>query len=99
MSQENKIYVGNLDYSVKDEDLKSFLEEKGIAVKDVKIIQDKYLGRSKGFGFVEVESEDILQKAIEALDGKELKGRAMKANKARPPREKDDSSRDRYPRH
>lgn len=87
MSDENKIYVGNLEYGVDDEVLKSFLEGKGLQSKDVKVIKDKYTGRSKGFGFVEFETADELQKAIEALDGQDLNGRALKVNKARPPRQ------------
>ena len=86
MNDENKIYVGNLEYGVDESVLRSFLEGKGIQAKDVKVITDKYTGRSKGFGFVEVETEDELQKAIEALDGQDLNGRALKANKARPPK-------------
>ncbi len=87
MSDENKIYVGNLEYGVDEATLRSFLESKDIKATDVKVIMDKYTGRSKGFGFVEVESAEVLQKAIEALDGQELNGRALKANKARPPRQ------------
>ncbi len=82
----NKIYVGNLEYGVTEDDLRSYLEEKGITAKDIKVIKDKYTGRSKGFGFVEVESDEELQNAIQALDGQALKGRSMKANKARPPK-------------
>ena len=66
---------------------------KGIQTKDVKVIKDKYTGRSKGFGFVEVETADELQKAIEALDGQDLNGRALKANKARPPKQGFDQGR------
>ncbi len=88
MSQENKIYVGNLEYSVTDEELKGFFEEKGIQTIEVKIVQDKYTGKSKGFGFVSVDSEDTLNKAIEATNGQDFKGRPLRVNKARPPRER-----------
>ena len=84
--QENKIYVGNLDYDVTEDDIRDLLESKEVKVTDIKVIKDKYTGRSKGFGFVEVESDEILQKAIEALDGQSIKGRPVKANKARPPK-------------
>ncbi len=82
----NKVYVGNLEYSVTEDDIRGHLEAKGITAKDIKVIQDQYTGRSKGFGFVEVDTDEDLQKAIEALDGQDLKGRAIKANKARPPK-------------
>ncbi|MDD3296951.1 MAG: RNA-binding protein [Candidatus Omnitrophica bacterium] len=90
MSEEKKIYVGNLEYSTTEDDIRSHLEGKGIQAKDIKVIKDKYTGRSKGFGFVEVDSDDDLNKGIEALEGQELKGRTLKANKARPPRERED---------
>ncbi|NQT28069.1 MAG: RNA-binding protein [Candidatus Omnitrophica bacterium] len=93
MSEENKIYVGNLEYSVDDAALKSFIESKGLQTKDVKVISDKYTGRSKGFGFVAFETDQELQKAIEALDGQDLNGRDLKVNKARPPKKDFDSER------
>ena len=87
MSDENKIYVGNLEYAVDEDVVKTFLEGKGLQAKELKVIKDKYTGRSKGFGFVEFETADELQKAIEALDGQDLNGRALKVNKAKPPRQ------------
>jgi len=86
MSDENKIYVGNLEYGVDEGVLKNLLESKNIQAKDVKVITDKYTGRSKGFGFVEFETADELQKAIEDLDGQDLNGRSLKVNKAMPPK-------------
>ncbi len=93
MSEENKIYVGNLEYSVDEAALKSFIEGKGLQAKEVKVINDKYTGRSKGFGFVAFETDEELQKAIEALDGQDLSGRALKVNKARPPKQGFDQER------
>lgn len=93
MEQASKLYVGNLEYSTTEEDLKNHFEQKGITPKSVTLIKDKYTGRAKGFGFIEVESEEVLQKAIEALDGQELKGRSLKINKAKPPRERSDGPR------
>jgi len=87
MSEENKIYVGNLEYGVDEDVLKSFVEGKGFQTKDVKVIKDKYTGRSKGFGFVAFETDEELQKAVETLDGQDLNGRALKVNKAKPPRQ------------
>ena len=87
MEQVSKLYVSNLDYNTTEDEIKSHFEQKGIESKTVTLIKDKYTGRAKGFGFVEVESEEVLQKAIEALDGQELNGRKLTVNKAKPPRE------------
>ncbi|MBU1344064.1 MAG: RNA-binding protein [Proteobacteria bacterium] len=78
-----KIYVGNLSYQVTEEDLRQALEPFG-QVESVAILKDKQTGQSKGFGFVEMNSEAEGQAAIEGLEGKELKGRALKVNEARP---------------
>ena len=78
-----KIYVGNLSYEVTEEDLRLELEKSG-QVESVTIIKDKRSGESKGFGFVEMASKAEGQSAIDALNGKELKGRAIKVNEARP---------------
>ena len=88
IEEKSKVYAGNLEYSTTEDDLKKFFEDKGISTKSVEIIKDKYTGRSKGFGFVEVESEEAIQKAIESLDGQDLKGRRLKINKAKKPRER-----------
>jgi len=93
MSEENKAYVGNLEYGVDEDILKSFIDGKGIQSKEVKVIKDKYTGRSKGFGFVSFETDEELQKAVEALDGQDLNGRALKVNKARPPKQGFDQDR------
>ena len=83
--QENKLYVGNLEFSTTEDELKAFFEEKDIKSNSVSIIKDKYSGRSKGFGFVEVASSEDAEKAIQALDGQELKGRKLKVNRAKKP--------------
>lgn len=77
------IYVGNLSYEVKEEDLKKEFEAFG-QVESVKIIQDNYTGRSKGFGFIDMPNNSEAQAAIDGLKGKELKGRALNINEARP---------------
>jgi len=78
-----KIYVGNLSYEVTEEDLKLALEQFG-KVESVTIIKDKYSGQSKGFGFAEMSSKAEGQSAIDGLNGKELKGRTLNVNEARP---------------
>ncbi len=82
MEEDKKIYIGNLDYGVAEGDLAGFFEGKGINAKQITVIMDKYTGRSKGFGFAEFETAEETQKAIEALNGQELQGRALKVNKA-----------------
>jgi RNA recognition motif-containing protein len=77
------IYVGNLSNEVTEEDLKQAFEPFG-EVESVKIIKDKYTNRSKGFGFVEMPSKAEGQSAIDDLNGKELKGKALNVNEARP---------------
>ena len=78
-----KIYVGNLSYEVSEEDLRLALEEFG-QVESVTIIKDRDSGQSKGFGFVEMASKAEGKSAIEGLNGKELKGRELNVNEARP---------------
>ncbi len=78
-----KLYVGNLAYQVTESDLREAFEKFG-QVDSVAIIKDKSTGQSKGFGFVEMPSGGEAQAAIDDLNGKELKDRAMKVNEARP---------------
>jgi len=81
----NKLYVGNLPYRLSEEELKELFDQAGNVVS-VRIITDSRTGRSKGFGFVEMESEEEAKKAIEQLDGSDVQGRAMKVAPARPPK-------------
>jgi len=78
-----KLYVGNLSYEVSESDLKQMFEEFG-KVESASIIMDKYSGQSKGFGFVEMDSQTDAQSAMEALNGKDVKGRTLIVNEARP---------------
>ncbi len=77
------IYVGSLSYDVTEEDLKQAFEAFG-EVESVRIIKDMRSGRSKGFGFVEMPGKAQAQSAIDGLNGKELKGRNLNVNEARP---------------
>ncbi|MCX7596301.1 MAG: RNA-binding protein [Fischerella sp.] len=81
------IYVGNLSYEVREEDLRQVFAEYG-TVKKVQLPTDRETGRLRGFGFVEMESDAQEQSAIDALDGAEWMGRDLKVNKARPRTEK-----------
>jgi RNA recognition motif-containing protein len=77
------LFVGSLAYSVTDDDLQQFFATAG-TVSSAKVIMDRDSGRSKGFGFVEMGSDDEAKAAIAQLDGKELNGRAISVNEARP---------------
>jgi RNA recognition motif-containing protein len=79
------IYVGNLSYKVEENELRQVFEEYG-EVASVKIITDKYSGRSKGFAFIEMNDEEQAKKAIEELNQKEIDGRQIIVNVARPRR-------------
>jgi len=83
MEEEKKLYIGNLSYETTGSDLKSVIESKGIAVKEVRVISDKFTGKSKGFGFAEFDTEEEAQKAIAALNEQELGGRKLTVNKAK----------------
>jgi RNA recognition motif-containing protein len=82
-----KIYVGNMSYETTEEDLKLACEEFG-TVESAAIIKDKFSGEPKGFAFVEMSSKAEGQAAIDGLNGKELNGRELKVNEARPRTEK-----------
>ena len=83
---QNRLFVGNLPYTVTEDSLRDYFSQAGVVIS-VKIITDKYSGRSKGFGFIEMETEEDANKAKEMFDGKDLEGRALAVKDARPPRE------------
>ena len=77
------IYAGNLSYSVTDEDLNELFGAFG-EVSRANVISDRETGRSKGFGFVEMPVDDEAKQAIDSLNGKDVKGRVISVNEARP---------------
>ena len=79
----SKLYVGNLTYGVTDSALQQMFEAHG-SVQSAQVIMDRDTGRSKGFGFVEMGTDQEAQAAIAALNGKEVDGRALTVNEARP---------------
>lgn len=81
MSQ--KIYVGNLPYSTTDQELQDLFATHG-SVQSANVVTDRYSGRSRGFGFVEMGSADEAQQAITALNGSDYQGRNLVVNEARP---------------
>jgi RNA recognition motif-containing protein len=82
-----KLYVGGLSYDTTEESLKELFSQAG-TVESAVIITDKMSGRSKGFGFVEMSTEEEAQKAIETLNGKEFESRTITVNEARPMEER-----------
>jgi cold-inducible RNA-binding protein len=89
MEQKNKLYVGNLPYAVNDASLSEMFAEFG-EISESKVIADKFSGRSKGFGFVTFANEADAAKAVEAMNGKEIEGRALNVNVARPMQPRED---------
>lgn len=79
----NKLFIGNLSYDSQEDSLKELFSEAG-KVESAVIIKDKISGRSKGFGFVEMSSEEEAKKAVEMINEKELDGRNIVVNEARP---------------
>ena len=88
------IFVGSLPFSVEEADLRGYFEEYG-TVESVKIISDKFTGRSKGFGFVEMPDDAEAQKAIDELNGGTIEGRKIVVNKSEPKPEGERRSFDR----
>ena len=86
MDNKKKVYVGNLSYTVTTDEIRKMFTEFGEVI-DATVITDKMSGRSKGFGFVEYGEEEMAQKAVDEMNGKEVDGRKLVVNFARPPRE------------
>ena len=89
-----KLYVGNLPYGMTNEALQELFAAAGEVVS-ANVITDRDSGRSKGFGFVEMSTEEAAQKAIDALNGKDIEGRMLKVAEARPPQRDRDRGGDR----
>ncbi len=88
------IYIGNLAYTVTEDELREAFSEFG-QVDSASIINDKFSGRSKGFGFVDMPNDSEAREAIESMNEKDLNGRTIKVNEAKP-REERPARRDRY---
>jgi len=84
-----KLFVGNLPYAATEADISDFFTQSGVAVDSVNVMRDRFTGEARGFGFVEINDDSAANRAIEALNGRDLMGRALVVNEARPmvPRE------------
>ena len=78
-----KLYVGNLNYQTQDNELREHFAQYGEVIS-ANVVTDRDTGRSRGFGFVEMSSDEDAQKAMAALNGQELDGRSLKVNESRP---------------
>ncbi len=83
----SRLFIGSLSWDTSDESLRAFFEQVG-TVESAEVARDRYTGKSKGFGFVQMGSDDEAQKAIKDLNGRELDGRSINVDEARPPRER-----------
>jgi cold-inducible RNA-binding protein len=83
----SKLYVGNLSFSTTDQDLEQAFSEYG-EITSATVVKDRDTSRSKGFGFVEFVQEADSKKAMEAMNNKDLNGRSLKVDEARPPKER-----------
>jgi RNA recognition motif-containing protein len=84
-----KLFVGNLPYSATEADITDFFSQAGVTVDSVNVMRDRFTGEARGFGFVEINDDAAANHAIEACNGRDIMGRAMVVNEARPmvPRE------------
>ncbi len=86
-----KLHVGNLPFAVEDEELKNLFSEYN--PEEVTLIKNKFSGRSKGFGFVTISDDEVAQKAISEMNGKDVQGRELKVSEAKPMEERPERPR------
>jgi RNA recognition motif-containing protein len=82
-----KLYVGNVSCQVTEDDLKNLFAQAGVTLDSVNVVRDRFSGEPRGFAFVEIGDDEAAQKAIQACNGKDLLGRTLVVNEARPSRE------------
>ena len=90
-----KLFVGNLPYSASEPEVQGFFEGAGINIDNVTVMRDRFTGQARGFGFVEINDDAAAQRAVDQCNGKEMAGRQLVVNEARPmtPREGGGSGR------
>jgi RNA recognition motif-containing protein len=79
-----KLFVGNLPYSATEADVENFFTQAGVTVDSVNVMRDRFSGEARGFGFVEISNDADANRAIESLNGRDMQGRAVVVNEARP---------------
>ena len=90
-----KLYVGNLPFQATEEQLSTLFTQTGVTAANVTLVRDRFSGQPRGFGFVEVNSDEEAERAIQGLNGHDFMGRNIGVNEARPPREGGGGGRDR----
>ncbi len=86
-----KLFVGNLPYKATEADLQQFFAEAGVHVDSVSILRDRFSGEARGLGFVEINDDAAANQAVQACNGRQLMGRALVVNEARPPERRERS--------
>jgi cold-inducible RNA-binding protein len=79
-----KLFVGNLPYAANETDLQNFFADNGVAIDSVTVMRDRFTGQARGFGFVEITDDVAAQRAVDSCHGKDLMGRTLVVNEARP---------------
>jgi RNA recognition motif-containing protein len=90
-----KLFVGNLPYAANEQDVQNFFADHGVTIDTVTVMRDRFTGQARGFGFVEINDDSVAEQAVENCHGKDLMGRTLVVNEARPmgPREGGERSR------
>jgi len=94
-----KLFVGNLPYAANETDIQNFFSGFGVAVDTVTVMRDRFTGQARGFGFVEINDDAAAQQAVDDCHGKELMGRAVVVNEARPMASREGAGGGRAPRY
>jgi RNA recognition motif-containing protein len=79
-----KLFVGNLPYAANETDVQNFFADNGVTIDSVTVMRDRFTGQARGFGFVEINDDGAAQRAVDACHGKDLMGRTLVVNEARP---------------
>jgi cold-inducible RNA-binding protein len=79
-----KLFVGNLPYGASETDVQNFFSGQGVTVDTIMLMRDRFTGQARGFGFVEIQDDSVAQQAVDNCHGKELMGRTVVVNEARP---------------
>jgi RNA recognition motif-containing protein len=95
-----KLFVGNLPYSANETDVQNFFADNGVSIDSVTVMRDRFTGQARGFGFVEINDDGAATRAVDSCHGKDLMGRTLVVNEARPmtPREGGGGDRGARPR-
>ena len=93
VKEVSRLFVGNLPYKATETDIQSFFSEAGVQVDSVNLMRDRFSGEARGFGFVEINDENLATQAIQACNGRQLMGRALVVNEARPAERRERSDR------